>query len=285
MVPFGYRFNGRWLQAVACSVCGLIFLHPRPSDSEVQSLYSAEYFSGDFRCGHSGTYEDSGTQLALGARSILKRIWDMQPGGRFLEIGCAGGAFLHAAKETGFEVAGIEISDYGVRFAREHFGLEVIKGTLAGAHLLDASFDIAYMGDVIEHLADPLDSLREVQRILRRGGLLVIHCPSQTNTFFSRLGFFAYHMLGKNAEVHLPPYHLFEYRPRSLDFLLCKTGFTAIQVQQGIIPPGRINLRGSVLERAAKKLLQYPNFAFTRMFGCCGDRLEVIARKASSQSS
>jgi SAM-dependent methyltransferase len=147
------------------------------------------------------------------------------------------------------------------------------------AHFQDGSFDIVFMGDVLEHLPDPLSTLREVHRILPAGGLLVLGVPSQTNSLFSRFGFQIFSAIGKRANVALPPYHLFEYRPASLRFLLRECGFRVAELTQGMIAPNRINLRGPALQRLGKKLFQYPNWVLTSIFGICGDRLAAFAVK------
>jgi SAM-dependent methyltransferase len=277
--PFGYLFKNQWLQATACRTCGGIFLHPQPSAAELVELYAQEYFEGDFRCGHSGSYFDSATQERIVDHALLERTASLVPRGSFLEIGCAGGAFLDAARRKGYEVRGVEFSAVAAAFARDHFGLDVVTGEVAAARFADAAFDIVFMGDVIEHLPAPQDTLREVARIMKPGGLLVILCPSQTNTVYSRLGFIAFGLLRRNATVHLPPYHLVEYRPGSMRTLLLRCGFDILALRQGILSPSTIALRGSATQNMMKKALQYPNYVVTGTLGIFGDRIEVFASK------
>lgn len=205
--PFGYRFDGNWLQAVCCRKCGIIFLDPQPTSEEITQLYSKEYFEGAFRCGHAGSYFDESSLNALVDEQLLERIKKVKPDGRFLEVGCAGGAFLNAARKGGYTVRGVEFSEDAAQLARQKFGLDVNPGDVQSAHYPDAAFDIVFMGDVIEHLTDPVATLKEVHRILDDGGVLVLACPTQTHTLFSWVGFLAYSVLGKQATVNLPPYH------------------------------------------------------------------------------
>ena len=279
-MPFRYLYDGRELRAFGCRRCGIIFIHPQPGPDELKKLYSGEYFDGgDFRCGHEGGYCDPGTLERLSDPQLLIHIRDTHPGRRFLEIGCAAGAFLAAARELGFTVQGVELSEDAARKAREQFGLPVFTGELTGARFAGESFDIVFMGDVLEHLPAPVSTLREIFRVMAPGGLLVIGVPSQTNTIFSKLGFSVYRALGKQTTVSLPPYHLFEYRPRSLRRVLEQCGFTISEIRQGMIPPGSVHLRGPVLQRIGKKAFQYPNWLLTRLLGISGDRLEVYALK------
>ena len=278
--PFQYLFRERRLRGLGCARCGVIFIHPQPTSEELKELYSSEYFEGgDFRCGHEGGYCDPATLQHLTDPTLLLHIRDSYRGDRLLEIGCAGGAFLKAARELGFTVQGVELSEDACRMARETFGLTVFPGDVIEAHFQDGSFDVVFMGDVLEHLPDPVSTLREVHRILAAGGLLVLGVPSQTNSLFSRVGFRIYGAMGKRATVALPPYHLFEYRPASLGFLLHECGFRIDELKQDLIPPNRIHLRGPALQRLGKKLFQYPNWVLTGMFGICGDRLTAFAIK------
>ena len=277
--PFGYRFNGRWLGAVECRDCGIIFIHPQPTAEEITRMYSKEYFEGDFRCGHVGNYFDESTLNSLADHALINRIKEVKPTGNFLEVGCAGGAFLSAARDAGYHVNGVEYSTEAAEFARKHFGLDVRTGDLEGARYPDDSFDIVFMGDVLEHLPDPVTTIREINRLLRQGGILVIECPMQTNTLFSRVGFTAYTVMGRQTAVQLPPYHLFEYRPASMKNLLRRCGFEVTFLNQSAIRPRETTLRGPWAARIGKKLFQYPNYWVTSAFGIFGDRIEVFASR------
>ncbi len=284
-MPFGYLFNGKWLDAMECQSCGIIFIHPQPSSEEIRRLYSKEYFEGDFRCGHEGSYFDDATLDHLADESLLDRIKKYKPEGDFLEVGCAGGAFLNAARKAGYNVRGVEFSEDASEFARTKFHLDVVTGDLMDAHFSPQSFDVIFMGDVLEHLPKPGASLGEINRIMKQGGLLVIECPMQTNTLFSRLGFLLYGFARKKAAVHLPPYHLFEYRPASMRNLLLRSGYRTVRSSESIISPSRIALRGSFLENIGKKVLQYPNYVLTHAFGMFGDRIEIFAMKQANLPS
>jgi SAM-dependent methyltransferase len=277
--PFGYSFHGRWLGAFECAACGIIFIHPQPTTNEFVQMYSKEYFEGDFRCGHAGSYFNERTRASLENEALITQIKTLKPTGRFLEVGCAGGALLNAARKAGYETRGVEFSDVAAQLARDTFGLDVVTGDVTDAGFGDGTFDIVFMGDVLEHLPNPAATCREVFRILRHGGVFVIHCPMQTNTLFSRLGFIVYTLVGKKATVDLPPYHVFEFRPASLAAMLRRAEFEIVQKTEWMIPPTKVALRGSGLQKLGKKMFQYPNYILTKAFGVLGDRIEMIARR------
>ncbi|MDP2208985.1 MAG: class I SAM-dependent methyltransferase [Bacteroidota bacterium] len=277
--PFGYNFNQKWLGAYECRQCAVIFIYPQPTQEELKQLYSREYFEGDFRCGHAGSYFDDDTVDKLSDNSFIKKIKQYKSKGKLLEIGCAGGIFLTTARNEGYDVYGVEYSNDAAELARNKFNLNVVTGELKEGIFQPEMFDIIFMGDVIEHLPDPMSTLKLINSILKISGILVIVCPMQTNTIFSRIGFKLYDIIKKKATVHLPPYHLFEYRPNSLSWLFHNSGFKITKMNQSIIPPDKISLRGSFYQRILKKVFQYPNFIATKVLNLFGDRIEVFAVK------
>ncbi|HYQ85755.1 MAG TPA: class I SAM-dependent methyltransferase [Bacteroidota bacterium] len=283
--PFGYQFNGSRLEGIECLACKIIFVSPQPSPEDMARMYSKEYFQGDFRCSHEGSYFDDATLARIVDEELLRRIMIYKPAGKFLEIGCAGGAFLNAARNAGYEVRGVEFSDDAARFARDKFKLDVVTGDILNVPLPPDAYDVAFMGDVLEHLPDPVASLKAIHRFMKDRGLLVILCPMQTNTLYSRLGFAAYWALGRKATVHLPPYHLFEFRPGSIARLVRSCGFEVTRLGQSAIPPSQIAQRGTFLEKSLKKLFQYPNYLLTSLFRVLGDRVELYATKITEPSA
>jgi SAM-dependent methyltransferase len=283
--PFGYNFNEKWLGGMGCGDCGLIFIHPQPTAAEIKSLYSKEYFNSAYRCGHEGSYFSDETIEKLGDDTLLHRIKQYKPSGELLEIGCAGGVFLNAARGFGYNVRGVEFSDDAADFARKKFKLSVITGDLANANFPSESFDVIFMGDVLEHLPSPGDTMKLINRVMKKNGLLVILCPMQTNTLFSRFGFMTYGAIDKKSVVHLPPYHLFEYRPKSLSNLVNRFGFKVVAIEQFAVAPSELSLRGSFVQRFLKKAFQYPNYLVTKVSNKFGDRIELYSIKQSEVKS
>jgi hypothetical protein len=121
--------NGIGLTIERCKNCGFFFTNPQPSDSFYTELYGQEYFtSGNNHVGfedyeHVGRVEIARTQLNTLQRHVRGQIRD------FLEIGSATGYVLREAKDRGWKIKAVEISDYCVRKLREQ-GFDVSHGTL-----------------------------------------------------------------------------------------------------------------------------------------------------------
>jgi SAM-dependent methyltransferase len=276
---FSYLFQGASYPAVACARCRLTFLSRQPAGEGLRRLYDAEYFESDYHCGHDDQAYFASESAQIASASVLLE-WierEVQPG-RILELGCAGGYFLHAARTRGWSPVGVEISDAAARFARESLGLEVHVGSLETASVPGGSVDAAYMGDVLEHLPDPLATLRALHRLLRPGGVLLIAGPTTLNSLDRRLGLALYRWSGRTKTLRQPPYHLTEFTPGTLVKALDSTGFRILWLRQSKIPPAWRNpRRRAAFEHGTKLLIDGPNWLATRLLGRLGDRAIVLS--------
>lgn len=187
-----------------CAACGLGRAQA-PGFTPGQ-YYTEEYFSG----GHADGYADY-----RGAEPILRRefartvalIRKFRPSGRLLDIGCAYGFLLEEARPF-YDVSGIEIAAEAAAFCRKR-GLRVLTGAADEAALAQlGAMDVIVMLDVIEHLPDPLATLRLCRRQLNPGGILVI-TTGDFASLYARLA-------GAHWRLMTPPQHLWFYTPDSL---------------------------------------------------------------------
>ena len=282
LFPIYYDFAGRRFQSRRCGACSFVFLEPRPSQEELALLYSDEYFLHDGAdCGaHSSTdYETAAVQGSVKFPEILGWIRKYRPAGDFFEVGCGMGYFLAFARDNGFRVRGIEFAALGVKKCREQFGLDVDQTSFEHYTGQPASCDVLFMGDVLEHLVQPLEMIRKAHRLLRASGIVAVEVPSMFNSLAGRLAVAGYSLLGLQRKMPMPPYHINEFTPRTLRIILDRAGFRNCSVIQRIRPPRMITLRGNLLEKAAKKTVHYPNYVLTKTFGVLGDRLLGIGVK------
>lgn len=205
--------------------------------------------------------------------------------GRVLEAGCGGGLFGALLREEGWDVVSGDRNPVAAQFAREHG----VARTLAfdagqGWPLRDGVFDAFLMLDVLEHIEQDLDSLREAHRVLRPGGLGIVLAP-------------AYPFLFSAWDDYVGHYR--RYSRRGLCSLARKAGFeierwtywNAVTLPAALVLRLKDRLLGVRLERG--EFPHVPRFvnALLCVYGrleaawiqrlrlCCGLSIVVVLRK------
>jgi SAM-dependent methyltransferase len=108
--------------------------------------------------------------------------------GQLLEIGSFCGIFLERIRANGWEVTGLEPDRRVADYSRTKYGLNIVDGVLPNSALPAGHFDAVMMLHVIEHMPDPSENLREIHRILKPGGVLVVETPRFDSLMFKMLG-------------------------------------------------------------------------------------------------
>jgi 2-polyprenyl-6-hydroxyphenyl methylase/3-demethylubiquinone-9 3-methyltransferase len=146
------------------------------------SLHALAFAAMPARSYHEALWESipAGLEPAdfrLRSRFLLEHV---EPGDRVLDVGCGEGRFAGALAAAGARVTGVDVAEEPLRRARgRHAGLELALLADGGAWpLADASFDVVWAGEVIEHVADTAAWLSELRRVLRSGGRLVLSTPA-----------------------------------------------------------------------------------------------------------
>ncbi len=100
-----------------------------------------------------------------------------RPPARVLELGCAHGGFVALLRWAGFDATGLELSPSVVEFARKTFDVPVFQGPVERQDIPAASLDVIALMDVLEHLPDPVSTMRHCLGLLRPDGLLLVQTP------------------------------------------------------------------------------------------------------------
>lgn len=135
-------------------------------------------------------------------------MWLKGPTGRLLDIGCGNGRFLKKMEFMGWRVTGVEPDRASADAARQ-VGLEVHDGTIEEQDFQPDSFDAITMNHVIEHVLDPVATLKACHRLLVPGGQLLLVTPNVLS-----LGHARFREDWRGLEV---PRHLFLFSPQALN--------------------------------------------------------------------
>lgn len=214
-----FKHSPKKMKILECGKCGLAFQEIFPIEI-LEPYQSLDYYEA--------WWVDKASEERF-VRSVKEKTanWVLaqiepyfKPGARLLEVGCAFGYFLSMAKNRGYEVSGIEISEAADQAIRA--GLKVSRLPLEKAIFKKASFDAVIMLDVLEHFPDPNLALKKILELLSPGGILVLSVPN--------FGSFTRKLFGRNW-WHFIQEHLHYFSKKSLTMLLKKNGFKALQIK------------------------------------------------------
>ena len=163
-------------QYVRCGNCGHHYLRERPDTTALTVVYPPNY----------GNYSNSAKPgLAFHLKALMEgRTLRQLCGGSkdmaVFDIGCGDGRLLDIAKAAcpGItELGGCEISGFAAENARKK-GYHVEVGGFESIPLAANSWDLIFLIQVLEHLADPRGALEKIRLMLRSGGRVLIETPS-----------------------------------------------------------------------------------------------------------
>lgn len=170
-------------KVVQCRNCGLIYINPRPSEDEIAKFYPDTYSWKE-----TLTAESKITKivrrlekiyryhlLSYEASKVVKAA--KRKTGKLLDVGCGSGDRLDIFRRLGFDTYGVEVSS-SAEYAKGHFGLNVKQGDLFEANYPDSFFDVITLHNVLEHTHSPQKIIRELYRILKEDGVVVIQIPN-----------------------------------------------------------------------------------------------------------
>jgi len=218
-----------------CPRCGLIFISPRPTFTEILNLYAHNHVSAESRI--SGAFIKR-----IYAKHNLRIIKKFIKNGSMLEIGPGAGYFLRQARKDGFEVYGIEPNNIQANFIRSKLGIPCVETFRMFPYLTEKKFDIVYHCEVISHFYDPISEFQRINSKLKKNGILVFETGNGGDIkeryykFFTKFGY---------------PEHLFLFSEDNLKELLRRTGFELIKIYRYSI------LSQLVISRILKKVIDF----------------------------
>jgi SAM-dependent methyltransferase len=306
---------------VKCNNCGLHYINPRPVKQHIGYYYSEGYYAHNpvnkkklkERKRFAGKWmnikknvrklirihyynypcnTEEGRKRLSSYKKIL--LWffyltyrsrlDIIPftgEGKLLDIGCGNGRYLSILQKLGWQTYGIEQNPSSSEYARTELHLNVETEDLLNYQYKDKFFDVITMWHSLEHLYEPIPTLKEVKRILKDDGLLVIAVPNVDS--------FAAKVFKENWYQLEIPIHLIAFSPDSITRMLDSAGFKIKKIyydrRNSPLSRSLRNLKDGkyrFLSKLArlKVLIKMVNFILA-MFGYC-DSIVVHARKKTS---
>jgi len=206
-----------------CPFCGIYFVHPQPSEKDLEKIYSfgKGYFKhSDFNKNVISPY------LEKCLKSLTKNTCK---GKKFLDVGSGNGETVFFAEKMGYDALGLDINKGAVEKMQKE-GINVINSTLESFNGERSSFDVVYLGNIIEHVKNPSEFLDKCNFLLKKGGKLLLATPN-TNSFVSKYQLMLTKLFGIPWGHISPPHHLFEFSDKNLIKLLNSKKFKIEWIQ------------------------------------------------------
>jgi len=262
--PVIARFPRRtYYRCPNCRVIGLYSFMPPPK-------YNSDYFGEEYSKQYGRNYLEDFDHIKSLAISRLRSIsLRAKYGMSLLDIGCAYGPFLAAARESGYQPYGTDISEEAVEYVKQRLGIKALAGAFPSEKLIDSlplsKYGVITLWYIVEHFPKLKAALGTINRLLPPGGVLALSTPSSRGISGRR-------SLRKFLE-NSPKDHYSIWNPAFARRLLAKHGFKTYKICITGHHPERI------IPRAR------PGSLFFRMIGLLsrllrlGDTFEVYATK------
>lgn len=219
LTKYGYTLS-------RCAGCGHIHVNPMPSDEELTAHYqNVAYFEGESDQGYR-SYADMHRALKPHFERRLRLLNAAVTSGRTLmDFGCADGYFLDLARQHGWDISGVELSAEMASRASQRLSIPIAQ------RMPDAAqFDAITMWEVIEHVPQPVEHLRQLRALLRPGGSIAISTPNTGHWQAVRAH--------DEWVSYRPPSHLQYFTEATLRSALQNAGFDNITIRQTMpLPP------------------------------------------------
>lgn len=210
-----YTVSSEEFSIVNCNSCGFTFTNPIPEENKIGAYYeSDDYIS------HSNTSKGIINSLYQLVRNFtlkkkVRLLSSLSSGKNLLDIGCGTGEFLNQAKQSGFKTKGIEPSPVAREQGIKNFGLSIsVESEIK--NIKDKSYDLITMWHVLEHVYHLNDRIKELKRILKNDGRLIIAVPNHHS-------YDAKHYKEYWAAYDVP-IHLYHFTPKTIQQLFKNHG-------------------------------------------------------------
>lgn len=260
-----------------CLGCATAFVYPTPTNEFLAAFY-AGYHQSESEGGWYDTVEDRMRGDFPAKVGLVMQATGGKPG-RLLDVGCGKGYFVKECVGHGIDAEGIDLSTSGVEHARQKLGVKATQGLLSEVRSQLGLFDCATFWATIEHLPDPIATIRDIASVLKPGGKLLLD-TGIGNDWLDRL-------LPGRVQWYDPPQHLFVFSAEGMRRAVERAGLRVVRLdrnyERSAARKVMKNVRNGVVAagmRVAAEVGRLRHTGFVAMRFPIGNLMSVTAEKA-----
>lgn len=212
-VPF-LRVNN--LRIVKCANCSLVYTSL--ATINLKNINSTTY---DFA--YIKNYERRKDIIKARFLEKVRLIEGYKQGGSLLDVGCSLGYFLQIVQQKArhaWQLFGFEANSALAKMAKSDTKANIKVGALPKLAYKAKEFDVVTCFDVLEHSQNLKENLKEIRRVLKDDGLMVVQSPNYKSLM---------QLLTRDKwDWWSPPDHVLHFTPQTLTMALTKNGFDPI---------------------------------------------------------
>jgi len=96
---------------------------------------------------------------------------------KVLDVGAADGYLSYKLIKVGYNVYPLDLSPTRIRRMKEIYGIDGVLGSIENIPFSDKTFDIVIAAEILEHLTEMWKGIKEIERVVKEDGLVVISIP------------------------------------------------------------------------------------------------------------
>lgn len=202
--PFNTYFNKRKFCYKKCLNCNFIKIDPYPSKNDLKKLYNNKSY-------HEKFYSNSNSNEYNSSAKYIKDLFKKKI--KLLDFGCGNGQFIKKVQNK-YKCYGIEYDQETVNKCRK----SIKKARFYQYRTINKNkyinfFDLIHLGDVLEHVVDPVGLLNELEKKIKKNGHLYVEGPIERNFSIVNFSIVLFGNIKKlikpNLKNSFVPYHLY----------------------------------------------------------------------------
>jgi SAM-dependent methyltransferase len=204
------------LDIVQCNICSVVYVNPIFDNQKYIEIYQSDDYQQIVKKLGEESHVYRRDRFGKERMDFIEKYHNDKLPKSYMDVGCSTGFILEEARERGWKTLGLELNPSAAKFA-ESRGLEIIKSPLEEIKF-EEKYAAISLFDVLEHLANPKETLQIANDLLMTGGNIYIYVPNYDSAYKELAGI-------DNSHFIWPTHHLTYFTPETLKHFLEDNGF------------------------------------------------------------